>query len=235
MKTYSYMDMLAAFKINFAHPGGGTLTNKLLEDLTIDSKSRVLDAGCGTGETARIIANTFHCAVDAIDAHSAMAEEAVKRSENNKKVNVQEASVENLPFQSDTFDLVLSESVLAFTDRKAALKELHRVLKKGGCLLINEMSVIHPIEDKEREKIQSFYGASSLFTVNDWINAIRGASFKHIELIEAKETGAYNEEEMDIPIPVNAEAALLDVLDAHMELTDRNRDKIGHAVILCQK
>ena len=46
------------------------------------------------------------------------------------------ASAENLPFTSNTFDLVLCRVTIPYTDNRAALAEMSRVLRPGGVLLL---------------------------------------------------------------------------------------------------
>jgi len=53
--------------------------------------------------------------------------------------NLYKASVENLPFKNDFFDMVVCSDVLyhkKVTDDEKALKELHRVLKPDGLLFL---------------------------------------------------------------------------------------------------
>lgn len=53
------------------------------------------------------------------------------------KLTVLEASVEKLPFKDDTFDKIITvESFYFWPDPQANLKEVHRVLKKGGTFLL---------------------------------------------------------------------------------------------------
>ena len=53
------------------------------------------------------------------------------------KLTVLEASVENLPFKDDSFDKIITvESFYFWPDPQANLKEVHRVLKKGGTFLL---------------------------------------------------------------------------------------------------
>jgi len=96
---------------------------------------RVLDAGCGTGRFAEIVARYGgeYVGLDysfAIDA----AEQNVGSLPN---VHLVQADLFHLPFRTEVFDLVISLGVLHHTpDPPRAFAQLPRVLKPGGQLSI---------------------------------------------------------------------------------------------------
>lgn len=56
------------------------------------------------------------------------------------------ADAEKLPFDKNSFDVVLCEAILHHLDLETALKEIKRVLKKGGILLISyEPGLLNPV------------------------------------------------------------------------------------------
>jgi ubiquinone/menaquinone biosynthesis C-methylase UbiE len=58
-----------------------------------------------------------------------------------------EADLHELPFCKETFDFILCISVLHYTDTKVILKELARVLRPGGSLILGDL-IIHPDDDQ---------------------------------------------------------------------------------------
>lgn len=74
-----YIELLAQFGIGGAHPGGFTLTQSLFEEIAILPSQKVLDIGCGTGQTAAFLAEHFKCDVTVIDNNSTMIEKATRR------------------------------------------------------------------------------------------------------------------------------------------------------------
>ena len=91
----------------------------------------ILDAGCGDGTFARIL---FHgVVVDAgIDANAVELERA---REMRCFSEVHAAGAERLPFDAGQFATVLaSRSLAGGTDPERVLRELHRVLERGGAL-----------------------------------------------------------------------------------------------------
>lgn len=70
-------------------------------------------------------------------------------------VDFVQANAESLPFEDNTFDCVsIAFGLRNVTHKDAALKQMHRVLKKGGTLLILEFS---KVENKTLEKIYDLY------------------------------------------------------------------------------
>jgi ubiquinone/menaquinone biosynthesis C-methylase UbiE len=93
---------------------------------------RLLDAGCGTGWLASKLSEFG--AVEAVDLH----EEALKLSR-SRGVNATRATVEELPFADSSFDVVTSVDVIYHQnvgDDVTALREMFRVLKPGGFLVM---------------------------------------------------------------------------------------------------
>jgi SAM-dependent methyltransferase len=96
---------------------------------------RILDAGCGTGYNLDHYSSRDSREVYGLDIADA-ALEGVRRRGFKKVV---QASITEIPFQPDTFDLVFSFEVvtqLPYERHDAALREIYRVLKPGGYLFI---------------------------------------------------------------------------------------------------
>ena len=94
----------------------------------------ILDVGCATGALgAHIIENTKATSYDGIEVVPAIAEEA-KKHLSNVYVGQAEKVLPELP--SEHYDYVIMGDSLEHTvDPWSVLKEVHRVLKKGGKLL----------------------------------------------------------------------------------------------------
>lgn len=101
--------------------------------------NRILDAGCGSGQT--IVALTQRGAeVTGFDLSAAMIEIA-RRSLPEADLRVHDLA-EPLPWGAATFDTVVASLVLHYLpDWSGPLSEIHRVLTPGGRLVV---SVNHP-------------------------------------------------------------------------------------------
>jgi ubiquinone/menaquinone biosynthesis C-methylase UbiE len=105
------------------------------EDLTI------LDVGCGGGRTvdrlASIATRGKVYGVDYSEASVATARETNQRAIAEGRVDIEQASVSQLPFPDATFDLVTAvETHYYWPDLPRDVREVMRVLKRGGRFLI---------------------------------------------------------------------------------------------------
>jgi ubiquinone/menaquinone biosynthesis C-methylase UbiE len=95
---------------------------------------KVLDIGCGTGHPALYIAEDVGSIIG-IDRSKRMIEIARSRLNKGKASNVifEVGNAEDLRFPDRAFDaVVLCGSLATFSNKKIALKEVKRVLKKDG-------------------------------------------------------------------------------------------------------
>jgi arsenite methyltransferase len=109
------------------------------EALAAAPGERVLDAGCGPGfyvaETLERVG--AQGSVVGVDASEPMLALAAKRCEGHDNVSFHEGDVTALPVNDGDFDRALSVQVLEYVaDIPAALRELRRVLRPGGRVLI---------------------------------------------------------------------------------------------------
>lgn len=135
------------------HMGGQDATQTLLDLCSLDATSRVLDVGCGGGNTACLIAKQYGSHVQGIDISEVMitkARERVRQEGLADTVKFQVADTFALPFEDDSFDVIIVESV--FTplpgDKGQALGEMVRVVRPGGMIATNE-STVDPAAPKE--------------------------------------------------------------------------------------
>ncbi len=104
---------------------------------------RALDLGCGTGELTRLAARHFPGAeVVGVDFTAAMLAEARRRTPTGSAaVRYGRATALSLPFADAAFDLAMNAFLVRnLVDLDAALREMRRVLRPGGVLLILEIT-----------------------------------------------------------------------------------------------
>jgi len=124
------------------HLGGHAATERLLALCHVQQGQRILDVGCGAGTTACYIAGAYDCEVVGIDILPRMIERAEERAQRlgvADKAVFRTADAQSLPFEDETFDAVLTESVSVFPKEKQhAVDEYVRVTKSGGYIGLNE-------------------------------------------------------------------------------------------------
>lgn len=97
---------------------------------------QVLDVACGTGALTMHAAQAVRPGGDAVgvDLNPGMLSVARRKA---STIAWHQAPAESLPFDDDAFDAVVSQfGLMFFADRKAALREMWRVLRPGGRLAL---------------------------------------------------------------------------------------------------
>jgi ubiquinone/menaquinone biosynthesis C-methylase UbiE len=236
MGGLSYIDFLAKFGIGGAHPGGITLTKHILSQEKITKNTKILDAGCGTGQTAAYLYEQYGAKVTGLDINSIMIEKAKRRFQQfHMPIQLVHGSVENIPFDDSSFDLVLSESVLAFVNKPRALKEFYRVLKKGGRLIANEMTINTKPNPQEELEITKFYNIDSLLLETDWSNLLSKTGFENIELNSQQVELANGNTAQEFNFSLNFEPELFGILNQHGNMLVKYHDILSHRIITCTK
>jgi ubiquinone/menaquinone biosynthesis C-methylase UbiE len=146
-RTQSFYDRIAdvhnlALKINGYRASVAKYLHSL--DLSVGPESLVLDAGSGTG----IVTLAFQDAgfrpkqTVALDLSGNSLEIArdqfrkEKKKIDAKRISAVQGNVLVLPFADDTFELILTCGVLEYVSLDEGLRELSRVLKPGGRLVL---------------------------------------------------------------------------------------------------
>jgi ubiquinone/menaquinone biosynthesis C-methylase UbiE len=110
-----------------------------IQDLDLHPRARILEVGCGAGLMTVALARngyTVH-ALDPTDAMLQMTRNGAAHQSVRDRVRLHSADVHALPFQADTFDVVIAIGVIPWLhSERVALQEMQRVLKPGGYLLV---------------------------------------------------------------------------------------------------
>lgn len=116
---------------------------RAVERIIENRPQKVLDIACGTGDSTIALAKAGVPVVIGLDISEGMLKVAEEKvADLGYDIRFQVGDALNIPFESDSVDgVMIAFGVRNFEDREGSLKEILRVLKPGGKLLILELSV----------------------------------------------------------------------------------------------
>ena len=127
--------------------------DRLLNTINWTGHERVLDVGCGRGlllvGVAKRLTDGTVTGIDIWQSEDLSGNRAdvplrnAERENVKERVTVQTADMRRLPFDADSFDVIVSRAAVhnlyAAADRATAIREIARVLKPGGQALIADI------------------------------------------------------------------------------------------------
>ena len=116
------------------HPGGTELTVHALTQAGLSSGARLLDLGCGEGESVGLLRRLGYT-VEGLDADLGHASQGIQHSD----------AALGLPYDDAAFDGVLAECSLSLMENQTGvIRECARVLRPGGCIMISDLYARNP-------------------------------------------------------------------------------------------
>ncbi len=114
--------------------GDPEIVHHILQGISLDPHSLVLDVGCGTANNTRLLASTIKAKVVGLDISFGMLEKARRKVE---EIPLTQGPASALPFIDGSFHFVFMTEVLHhLPDINQALSEIYRVLAPGGSFCI---------------------------------------------------------------------------------------------------
>ena len=144
------------------HTAGRLTTLKALKMMPLKAGMHVLDAGCGLGGTARVLAKEYGCRVTGIDLTQQYVEVAralTDRMQLTGQCAFHVGSVTRMPFPDAAFDAAVSFHVaMNIRERDRFYAELARVMRSGAPLCVFDVmrgpspGMIYPVPWAETEE-----------------------------------------------------------------------------------
>lgn len=130
---------------------------------------KVLELGTGTGGTATLLAKRGASVVGIDLLPFRLAEAQARTVEHNVAASVNFALMDavHLAFPDETFDFIISKSVLVFTEHQQVARECYRVLKPGGQAIFMENMRYHPMVWLYRKMFLKYSGKLRYFSMAD--------------------------------------------------------------------
>ncbi len=139
--TASILSYESVYGEDFVSPGGRDMARELIAQLALPPGSRVLDAGCGLGGSAFLMAREFGFLVEGIDlsrnmlslANAKLAAHALR-----ERVNLKYGDCLELD-RVEHYDAIYSRDVfLHIADKRRLFAVLHAALRRAGKLLFTD-------------------------------------------------------------------------------------------------
>jgi len=126
------------------HGRGLEATVEMADALALSASDHILDIGSGIGGPARYFAARFGCRVTGIDVTAEfcdVARELTRSLGLEARVDFELGDALAMPFTSASFDGAYSMNVsMNIADKATLYREIHRVLKPGGWLMLSEIA-----------------------------------------------------------------------------------------------
>ncbi len=197
------------------------------------SAGRVLEVAAGTGIVTRELVKILPKSVEivATDLNQAMLDLAAKHLD-APNVTWRQADAQTLPFDDDSFDVVVCQfGVMFFPDKQAAYREALRVLKPGGLYLFN---VWDRLDANQLSKIISD-AAIAAFADDPprFIERVPFGHFNHDNIRRGLQEAGFGRVDIDVvekvsqaPSPLHPATGLTQGTPLRMEIEARAADRL---------
>jgi SAM-dependent methyltransferase len=152
----------------------------------------VLDLGSGAGIDVFLSANKVSKSgkVIGIDMTDEMLEKARKNASDGNYTNVEfrKGDIEkNIPVDDDTIDAVISNCVINLTtDKTNAFKEVHRILRAGGRMVISDLVTDKELDQNQINAEQWCSCIDGALTQEHYIDSIKKAGFRDVSILDQR-------------------------------------------------
>lgn len=157
----------------------------------INKGETVLDLGSGGGIDVFLAANKVgeEGKVIGVDMTKEMVETAITNAEKGDYDNVEFrlGEIEDLPIENNSIDVIISNCVINLTpDKLVAYKEVFRVLKPNGRILVSDLVTTGDIPSEIRRSSLSWSACiAGAMDKDGYISIIKEAGFSHVEIVES--------------------------------------------------
>ncbi|WP_196207567.1 class I SAM-dependent methyltransferase [Citrobacter sp. Res13-Sevr-PEB04-36] len=169
-----------AYLTSTVHASGHDL-QRLADRLSAFPQASVLDMGCGAGHASFTAAQHVKQVV-AYDLSAQMLDVVVQAAKEKGLDNIatRQGYAESLPFEDGSFDVVISRySAHHWHDVGRALREVNRVLKPGGVVIVMDvMSPGHPVRDIWLQTVEALRDTSHVrnYSSGEWLSLMNDAN-----------------------------------------------------------
>lgn len=170
--------VLGSFMLKIMNAAHSEMNKWALEKMKIRRGSVLLDVGCGGGKTLQLLSRmNAYGKIYGIDYSEQAVKDSIKANKLDVatgKIYIQQASVTDIPFSENMFDIITAFQTHYFwPDLEKSVKEVFRVLKQEGCFFITaEIYKInyHMKTYKTKEDIEQLFKKTGFSTVEFYVH-----------------------------------------------------------------
>lgn len=164
-------------------PGGRELYRQIALLARLEPDEEVLVAGCGNGVTLEYFVREHGVQGSGAEHDPAMVEAAQERARTlglAESLQFQQAAMDRLPYRDHIFDVTVGELALTtHADPKDAVRELVRVTRPGGVVILVQLVWKAPVDEARREVLSRHLGVRPLMLV-EWKRLLREAGVSNL-------------------------------------------------------
>lgn len=184
--TPSFIDLICETHLGLDRQGPGSeeITRKALGFIEgLGEDARIADLGCGTGAQTMVIADSTRGTIEAVDLLPPFVDALnakAKASGLADRVRAQVASMEDLPFEKESFDLIWCEGAIDSIGFEKGLGYWNGYLKAGGYVAVSSPTWLTCTHPEEVAKFWLDAGSSGLETVEQQVSMLQRSGYAFI-------------------------------------------------------
>ena len=174
----SMLDLLSLSPRRIFPPGGEALYRQIALLADLGEGTEVLDVGCGRGVTLEYFVQEYGVQGAGVDEDPELVElgrDRVRYLGIGDRMQLEAAPVSNLPYRDGIFDVTVGElGMTGRTDPADAVRELVRVTRPGGAVILVQLVWTAPVDPERRRILEAHLGVRPLMLV-EWKRLLREA------------------------------------------------------------
>jgi serine/threonine-protein kinase HipA len=165
-------------------PGSASATRRALDAVAgLPERPRVLDAGCGTGASTKILAGALGGEIVAVDIHRPYLdrlERDLAGGPTRARVTTRRADMAALPVPDGSFDLVWSEGAIYLLGFSRGLEVFRRYIKEGGSIAVTDLTWL---DEAPPLPVREYWGQAypAMTTVGENLRSLRARGYEPVD------------------------------------------------------